>query len=116
MKIQNMTQRTQLLFLDNTMNIPIDILIMEFVNNLKNYSIAININHLTSIKLCKSKYDIINTHYYEITLTTGKKIYVNKFILTKYNFIKCPTDYTFNNDFTKIENLCNLYKSTIHIL
>jgi hypothetical protein len=62
-----MTQRTQLLFLDNAMNIPIDILIMEFVNNLKNYSIAININHLISIHLCKSKYDIINTHYYEIS-------------------------------------------------
>lgn len=99
-----MTQQPrQLLVLQNALDYKIDVHITTLQLKKTGRRIAINISHITSIKLEYTEYDDTNKRCYVITLVNNEKIYVNEMIALPIGFFSAT--YSKNCDYEVVDTL-----------
>jgi hypothetical protein len=98
-------EQNKLLVLEHAMDYRLDVFIINFIYKLENYKIAININQIIDIELFKTTYDEFNRYYYKITLTNGRKIYVNQYVIDKIYLF--TLSYKINKDYELISKFFN---------
>lgn len=103
--MNDIMEQNKLLVLEHAMDYRLDVFIINFIYKLENYKIAININQIIDIELFKTTYDEFNRYYYKITLTNGRKIYVNQYVIDKIYLF--TLSYKINKDYELISKFFN---------
>jgi hypothetical protein len=93
-----MSQPKELLLLNNAMNCVNNT--YNFIKIKPRHFQAININSILSIKKSNKGY----SYYYKITMTNGKKIYVNEYINVEASLMTLTISYVKNEDYIKLDN------------